>query len=32
MDDEKEIATVLLIMFGRETSAEIPYKDLRKVD
>ena len=32
MDDEKEIATVLLIMFGRETSADIPYKDLRKVD
>ena len=32
MDDEKEVATVLLIMFGRETTAEIPYKDLKKVD
>lgn len=32
MDDEKEMATILLIMFGRETTAEIAYKDLRKVE
>lgn len=32
MNDEKETATVLLIMFGRETTADIEYKNLRKVD
>lgn len=32
MDDEKKEATVLLILFGRETPTEIPYVDLKKVD
>ncbi len=32
MDDEKMEATVLLILFGRETPTEIPYVDLKKVD
>ena len=32
MDDEKKEATVLLILFGRETPTEIPYIDLKKVD
>lgn len=32
MDDEKQEATVLLILFGRETPTEIPYIDLKKVD
>ena len=32
MDDEKQEATVLLILFGRETPTEIPYLDLKKVD
>ena len=32
MDDEKKEATVLLILFGRETPTEIPYMDLKKVD
>lgn len=32
MDEEKQEATVLLIIFGRETPTEIPFKDLRKVD
>lgn len=31
-DDEKQEATVLLILFGRETPTEIPYLDLKKVD
>lgn len=32
MDNEKQEATVLLILFGRETPTEIPYLDLKKVD
>ena len=32
MDEEKQEATVLLILFGRETPTEIPYMDLKKVD
>ncbi|MBB5183646.1 transcription termination/antitermination protein NusG [Catenisphaera adipataccumulans] len=32
MDDEKKVATVLLILFGRETPTEIPYLDLKKVE
>ena len=32
MDEEKKEATVLLILFGRETPTEIPYMDLKKVD
>ena len=32
MDDEKKEATVLLILFGRETPTEIPYMNLKKVD
>lgn len=32
MDDEKKEATVLLILFGRETPTDIPYIDLKKVD
>ena len=31
MDEEKKEATVLLILFGRETPTEIPYMDLKKV-
>ena len=30
MDDEKKEATVLLILFGRETPTDIPYIDLKK--
>ena len=32
MDEEKKEATVLLILFGRETPTESPYMDLKKVD
>ena len=32
MDDEKKEATVLLILFGRETPTEIPYIDLKKIE
>lgn len=32
MDDDKREATVLLILFGRETPTDIPYMDLKKVD
>ena len=32
MDEEKKEATVLLILFGRETPTEIPFMDLKKVD
>ena len=32
MDDDKTEATVLLILFGRETPTDIPYMDLKKVD
>lgn len=32
MDEEKKEATLLLILFGRETPTEIPYMDLKKVD
>ena len=32
MDEEKQEATVWLILFGRETPTEIPYMDLKKVD
>ena len=32
LDEEKKEATVLLILFGRETPTEIPYMDLKKVD
>lgn len=32
MDDDKKEATVLLILFGRETPTDIPYIDLKKVD
>lgn len=32
MDDDKKEATVLLILFGRETPTDIPYMDLKKVD
>ena len=32
MDDENKEATVLLILFGRETPTDIPYMDLKKVD
>ena len=32
MDDETEIATVLAIMFGRETPTEIDYGDLEKIE
>ncbi|MBP3852754.1 MAG: transcription termination/antitermination factor NusG [Erysipelotrichaceae bacterium] len=31
MNDEKKEATILLILFGRETPTEIPYMDLKKV-
>lgn len=31
MDDDKKEATVLLILFGRETPTDIPYMDLKKV-
>ena len=32
MDDEKKEATVLLILFGRETPTEIPYIYLKKIE
>ena len=32
MDDDKKEATVLLILFGRETPTDMPYMDLKKVD
>ncbi|CDD50162.1 transcription antitermination protein nusG [Firmicutes bacterium CAG:308] len=32
MDDDKKEATVLLVLFGRETPTDIPYMDLKKVD
>ena len=32
MDDDKKEATVLLILFERETPTDIPYMDLKKVD
>ena len=32
MDDDKKEATVLLILFGRETPTDIPYMALKKVD
>jgi transcriptional antiterminator NusG len=32
MDDEHQQATVLLILFGRETPTDIPYTDLIKVE
>lgn len=32
MNDDKKEATVLLILFGRETPTDIPYMDLKKVD
>lgn len=32
MDDDKKEATVLLILFGRETPTDISYMDLKKVD
>lgn len=32
LDDEQKIATVNLILFGRETPTEIPYADLKKID
>lgn len=32
MDDDKKEATVLLILFGRETPTDIPYMDLKRVD
>lgn len=32
MDADKKEATVLLILFGRETPTDIPYMDLKKVD
>ena len=32
LSEEKKEATVLLILFGRETPTEIPYMDLKKVD
>ena len=32
MDDDKKEATVLLILFGRETPTDIHYMDLKKVD
>lgn len=32
MDDDKKEATVLLILFGRETPTDIPYMGLKKVD
>lgn len=32
MDDDKKEATVLLILFGRETPTDIPYMNLKKVD
>lgn len=32
MNDEKKEATVMLILFGRETPTDIPYMDLKKVD
>ena len=32
MDDDKKEATVLLILFGRETPTDIPYMDLKKVE
>ena len=32
MDDEKKEASVLLILFGRETPVDIAYMDLKKVD
>jgi transcriptional antiterminator NusG len=32
MDDEHQQATVMLILFGRETPTDIPYTDLIKVE
>ena len=32
LNDESQIATVLTILFGRETPNEIEYSDLEKVE
>jgi transcriptional antiterminator NusG len=32
MDDDNETAKVLIIMFGHETSTEVSYADLKKID
>lgn len=32
MDDEKKEATVIVIMFGRETPTPVPYADVKKVE
>lgn len=32
LDDEQQIATVLTILFGRETPTEINYQDLEKIE
>ena len=32
MNEEKKEATVLLILFGRETPTDIAYQDLKKVE
>ena len=32
LDDTRQVATVLLVLFGRETPTEIPYSDLEKIE
>ncbi len=32
LDPARQIATVLLVLFGRETPTEIPYSDLEKIE
>ena len=32
LDPARQVATVLLVLFGRETPTEIPYSDLEKIE
>lgn len=32
LDDTRQVATVLLVLFGRETPTEIPHSDLEKIE
>ena len=32
LDPARQAATVLLVLFGRETPTEIPYSDLEKIE
>ena len=32
LDPTRQVATVLLVLFGRETPTEIPYSDLEKIE